>query len=758
MLKQLVTALTAFMTLFWSMACTEAAKPDKWLIYWYVCGTDIETTRIAFSPGTDLMSGKIFLAEPDREPGDATRCINEVEKANLSPNVKIFMQAGGTYIWGHPKFRDLNAKIQTLNNIYTKNEEGKFISIELQKSLENKVRVGKWSLTGGGGKTVATPVSNGQLGRYVYDKAHRNWHAREQLPITGKPGDPKTLNNETDMGSQAGFVSFLRAGQKLEQELYPEGNVRRVLIIKDHGAGIGGVCIDEYTKNILSLEEIKNAFNEVKSGWTNAEKKPFEVVAFDACEMSVLETTLAVKDAANYMVASQEVTDGKIAFNYTELLNALSKNPTMSGKKLGRVICDTRWEDSENVDKEFGRQATAVFTESVIDLSEEKMDALQTAYTNFKEETDRLTEKNSPDIIYNFTKLKNAENVSERFPLLGGGTPTMIDLKNFATNVKAAFPELEEVSSEVVKAVDNSVVYNKRGSTYKRGGGLSIHHHLPKNLTGISLNFDKLKDKSIDVDEENKTASITLKEDDIKYVESVRYQLFYFIPRNDDTEKFDVALLGGDSEVAENRQEGTFTISFKNKKWVTLDDNPLYFQVLGDSTRKNKNGKKISGNDICMSPILLNGEPYKLYFSRTYPSEKVTLIGVLENKDGTVNLPNDALKSLKKGDVVIPLYIYANADRIENSKPVNVESMTPEQQRAYIESFTIAGKSITIGDKPKMEMVTLYNGILGYVFEFVNPVGKNVITSNGVACKIKNGKVVAVKDFDDVDNISDLED
>lgn len=38
------------------------------------------------------------LAEPDRHPGDATLSIKEVEKAELSPNVKIFMQAGGTYI------------------------------------------------------------------------------------------------------------------------------------------------------------------------------------------------------------------------------------------------------------------------------------------------------------------------------------------------------------------------------------------------------------------------------------------------------------------------------------------------------------------------------------------------------------------------------------------------------------------------------------------------------------------------------------
>lgn len=757
MLKSLVTVLTAFMALFWSLSCTEAAKPDKWLIYWYVCGTDIETTRIAFSPGTDLMSGKIVLAEPDRAPGDATRCINEVEKANLSSNVRIFMQAGGTYIWGHPKFRDLNAKIETKAIAYNKNEQGEFIPVEGDILTRNSVSVYQWFLTGGGGKTVAKPVpsGNGKIGRYVYDKDHRNWNAREKLPITG------VENTETDMGSQAGFVSFLRAGQKLEQELYPEGNVRRVLIFVDHGSGIGGVCVDEYTKKTLSLAEIKESFNVVKQGWTNPEEKPFEVVAFDACIMSVYETAYAVKDAANYMVASQESTKGKVMFGYTDLLNDLSKNPAMSGKSLGKVICNTTWKDSKITDKEFGTESNSVFTESVIDLSEEKMDALQTAYSNFKKETDRLIDKNSENLIYNFTKLKNAENVSERFPLLGGNdNPNMVDLKNVATNVKAVFPELEEVSSEVVKALDNSVVYNKRGSAYKRGGGLSIHYP-PLKLTGISINLDnldKLQDEIIDVDEENKTASITLTENDIKYVENVRYQLMYFIPRNDGTEKFDVALLGGDSEVAENRQEGTFTISFKNKKWITLDGEPLFAQVLGDSTRKNKNGKKISGNDICMSPILLNGEPYKLYFSRNYPSGKVTLIGVLEN-DGNVTLPNNDLKSLKKGDVVTPLYIYDNADRIENSEPINTESMTEEQQRAYLESVTVAGKSITIGDKPILKMETLYNGIFGYAFEFVNPSGKNVITNRGVACKIKNGKIVAVavKDFDDMDNINDFD-
>ena len=181
----------------------------------------------------------------------------------------------------------------------------------------------------------------------------------------------------------------------------------------------------------------------------------------------------------------------------------------------------------------------------------------------------------------------------------------------------------------------------------------------------------------------------------------------------------------------------------------------MFVQVVSDATRKNKNGKKIGGNDICLSPILLNGEPYKLFFSRSYPNEKVTLIGVVKN-DGEVTLPNDDLKSLKKGDVVVPLYFYLKAENVENSKPV--ERMTPEEQRAFAEEIAARGNSITIGDKPKLEMRTLDNGIFGYAFEFVNPIGgENAFTQEGAVCKIKNGKIVKVIHSDNFENIRDLE-
>lgn len=856
MFKRLTLALTALLTLIWSVSSVEAAKPDKWLIYWYVCGTDIETTRIAFSNGTNLMSDNpndLGLAEPDRSPGDVTRCIKEVEKAVLSPNVKIFMQAGGTYIWGHPKFRDLNAKIETKVVVYNKDENGKLSPVEGialfnndPKKTGSNTSVSQWSLTGGGGYTAAKPVlgGNGKLGRYVYDKNHRNWYPREQLPI---PNDPNNgAGTKTDMGSKAGLVSFLKAGQKLEKELYPDGNVRRVLIFVDHGSGINGICIDEYTKNELSLQEINAAFKEVNNGWMNPEEKPFEVVAFDACIMSVYETALAVEDFANYMVASQESTIGKVMFGYTDLLNNLSKNPLMSGKELGKVICNTTWEDSKITDKEFGLNSNVVFTESVIDLSKQKMDALKTAYANFSEEALNVARQNPDDVVYTFAKFKNAANVSDRFSIIGGGTPDMVDLKNFAANVRDTFPELKKVGNELVKAIDNSVVYNKRGSAFKRGGGISIYYPFdvisvegreksydnfkltvknklsPENpgklyeylLEGVTkelnlvnefdkntgkplyytdtkkpvrkyeisddsiFNLKELRDTEVKLDEDKKTATIELDEEQQKGVESVRYMLMSLVPRKDDPDKMDAFILGKDSDIKENREIGTFELNF-NKKWVTLDGVPLYFLVVSDATRKDKNGKKVSGSDICVSDVLLNGERYKLFFSRSYPNEKVTLIGLVENKDiqlilksvsdtGQIpnisQLPSGDLQGLKKGDIVTPLFTYVDSEKIENAaeNSKSVEDMTDKEKIIFSLNNVVSVpiKSITIGDKPKFEIKALHNGVFAYVFEFVNPLGdrQNVFTKDGVVCKIKNGKIVKMKHFNEVDYLSDLDD
>ena len=78
----------------------------------------------------------------------------EVENAELSPDVKIFMQAGGTYVWGHKKFRDNNAKIATqIEMISTDaegnpltNEDGTYQKIQNNVITATNLQVNQWFL------------------------------------------------------------------------------------------------------------------------------------------------------------------------------------------------------------------------------------------------------------------------------------------------------------------------------------------------------------------------------------------------------------------------------------------------------------------------------------------------------------------------------------------------------------------------------------------------------------------------------------
>ena len=49
---------------------------DTWVIYWYLCGTDLETDN-----------------------GAASADLRELQKVQLPPNVKVVIQAGGAHRW-----------------------------------------------------------------------------------------------------------------------------------------------------------------------------------------------------------------------------------------------------------------------------------------------------------------------------------------------------------------------------------------------------------------------------------------------------------------------------------------------------------------------------------------------------------------------------------------------------------------------------------------------------------------------------------
>lgn len=83
MFKRTIAALTVLVAMLCFAVKVDAAdgytKDDTWLIYWYICGSNLES------------GGR-----------SATRNIAEMQHVKLPPNVKVLIAAGGTTKWHHP--------------------------------------------------------------------------------------------------------------------------------------------------------------------------------------------------------------------------------------------------------------------------------------------------------------------------------------------------------------------------------------------------------------------------------------------------------------------------------------------------------------------------------------------------------------------------------------------------------------------------------------------------------------------------------
>lgn len=104
---------------------------------------------------------------------------------------------------------------------------------------------------------------------------------------------------------------------------------RYVLILWNHGGGSLGGYGD--SANSSTVIDIKNAV--AYSGIH------FDIIGFDACLMSTLETAYALKDYADYFVASEELESG-LGWNYTDYLTELATDNSISSRELAVKITE----------------------------------------------------------------------------------------------------------------------------------------------------------------------------------------------------------------------------------------------------------------------------------------------------------------------------------------------------------------------------------------------------------------------------------
>ena len=626
---------------------------DTWLIYWYICGSNLETENQA-----------------------ATLDLGEMVNAKFPSNIKVLIQAGGSNQW------------------------------------HNEV------------------VKPGQVNRYIFDG--NDMAAFDVLP-------------DADMGSADTLADFLKFGK----ENFDADH--KVFIFWDHGGGsVGGVCQDERTNNMLSLNDIRTAFEKIYS--PSDENPPFEMIGFDACLMASYDTAHNLHGLTKYMTASEEVEPG-CGWEYTGWLNELGKNPAMSGAKLGQIICDTYFAGCAA----YGVEDSA--TLSVIDVR--KIPELRTAYENFSTEALKLSSENPQKFFSSFGRSAvSAENY-------GGNTREqgyfdMVDLGDLAKKSKSILPQ---TSQNLINAVDEAIIYKVQGNYRNQGNGISgfypydgsdqifniysqiyaaplvnkcLFYHLiygtmPEEGKDILNNvqttevpkpterqkifkIEDLENTKIELDKNN-NAFVKLNESQMDLLTSVHCYLTYIDPANDL-----VLFLGSDSNVNADWENGIFTDNFDGT-WPMFDGHPVYVEIVSEAEIDDDGN--VQGYNLYSVPIKLNGMSCNLQVAYDHKIGKYKILGARrENVSG--GMADRNLIKLKSGDQITTIhYAMLISDKEQNISEVEVDTFT-------------------IGDNPKFEDEDVGDGEYGYLFEFVTPDNNNA-TSEVVNFTIKDGEIFTTK-------------
>lgn len=756
-------------------------KNDKWLVYWYVCGTDIESSRIAFKSINDLSH---LIIGDERLPGDITRCIREVERATFpNDNVKIFMQAGGTNIWGHEKFRPLNATITLL-----------------EKDVKRDKVSGLYKLPEDVNNNLIDIKESAKIARYVYGKDERDWTPREIFPFN--------VNDlSTQMGSPECLKNFLRYGKEvIEPEFKPD---HRVFIFVDHGSGsIDGVCLDknlgeelnltqEQTREYsLKLKGINDAFTEVFG--SSKKNPPFEVIAFDTCLMGTYETALSLEGSTRYMVASEETIYGHAMFDYTGFLDVLSNNLAMSGAKLGKVICETYRDDVNKTVEEFSEITNVNWakynaTMSVVDLR--KLPSLKKAYDKFGAETLKYlqTREDCYSLITTLSKRNLALDKSD-----------MIDLKDFVERINnfSNSSKLKNAHDKLLATLDGdngAVIYQSLGRDKKECGGLSTYYEsnfknldfydglvtdkfasapqrdlyqylrkkilgssnkevafslpvainssrqnvsLPTNFQGTVFDFSDLDSTPVYRDTDRKTVFVQLQKKDLGRISGVHRQLISITVKNEEDNRYLVIIYwGSDSNIDEDWNNGIFADTFSGK-WLTINGKAVFVQVVSENTQRDDNGDKIDGSEVYAVPIILNDRYCNLMISCDYPGENYSIIGAVpmvegENSDFmnssgigfNGNTTDGQIYGLRQGDIIKPLYIalVSSQEQLEEiyKEYEYFKDLDNEREEILVNelrkrgAFSVyEGEAFTVGDR---DSITVEKGSLpngNYVYAF----------------------------------------
>lgn len=235
-----------------------------------------------------------------------------------------------------------------------------------------------------------------------------------------------TWYNEINMGNGETLRDFM----KWSTTNFPAEN--SILIIWNHGVGWKSVADDNTENDYLTMNEIRESF----------EGNNVDLIAFDACSMSMFEVAYELRNNAEYILGSEEY-EPLNGWTYDQIIPEITSSfePKTAAKNIVDAYVDAYRYEEEYTG--FSITYAAVETKELKEL----YDALE----RFSEEL----ENNMP---FEWDAINEARGETERYE-----EADFLDLYHFADLIeqKVETETLKEAAGDVKEAVTEAVLYNK---------------------------------------------------------------------------------------------------------------------------------------------------------------------------------------------------------------------------------------------------------------------------------------------------------
>ncbi|MDE5888989.1 MAG: hypothetical protein K2H20_03115, partial [Bacilli bacterium] len=249
-----------------------------------------------------------------------------------------------------------------------------------------------------------------------------------------------------NMGDYNTFLDFLEYGSSNYETQYYD------LILYDHGGAIHGAIYDDFTNDNLSLDEFKKALEE--SSFST--KNKLNTVLFRTCLNGTVEVASVFAPYAEYLIASEEITNGKTGESVLNFINDIDEND--DGISYGRKFIKAYEEQMENIDP-LGFSTVPMY--SIVDLSKiSEVNKLLEEFIsgiNLKENYNDIVRIRSSMYQYGYTSFNES----------------IYDTVDLYTLVSKLSKYSSKDADKLLKKIDEAIIYN--WSEEKDSHGLSVY-------------------------------------------------------------------------------------------------------------------------------------------------------------------------------------------------------------------------------------------------------------------------------------------